>query len=1164
MTPDELAHMDDAFFAELLAVDAALAAGEDPRQKGNIETLNTIESDTISGYIQVLQRLGYRGMIAAPKGEAVSQAMTSVRLGRFEIQGTLGQGGFGIVHLAFDPVLGRKVALKVPRPEVVMSPDVRRRFLREARAAAGLDHPNLVPVFDAGEAGPLCYIASAYCPGFTLSAWLKARTEPVPPELAARLIAALGDAVQHAHDRGILHRDIKPSNVILSSHATNPEAPHGDRGMRAGTLPPDPPPPSHNGSRDENLSPRLTDFGLARIAEDADEETRTGVPLGSPSYMAPEQAAGRNRDVGPATDIYALGATLFEILTGRPPFRGETVTETLRMVIEEDCVAPRVLRPGIPRDLETICLKCLMKDPSRRYATARALSEDLRRYLEHKPVQARPISASQRISKWVQRRPVHAATLVLAILICVGLLAGLIHRNDLVQRHAQELEREVVRADASERLALRHLKAFQLRQSRDALDANQLERAQDILRDIQVDGEGVSTDPRHLGFAWNYLKSQACRNVVVLSDRRSERISEVALSPDGQTLATGDEDGTIRLRDPETGRVLNNLSGHKFSILRLIFAPTGRRLASVGRNGSAPQSELCLWDIPSGNLVARLEDPTSRAIADVRFDPSANFLWEIARFEDEKPKIRLWNVAADPERRGLLWTRTIRSESPPLSHDGRYVALEEPEPRFVVRDVQGKELGRTGVVDLAHSFAALSPDGKFVAVAGASRTVILWDLVKGQERTRFIHSEAKTGRVCFSPDGRYLGCSFRSGAFVIHDLVSRTSHEVSPGIADPDLNSRICFSPDSRLFSRNVPSVAGRAQPTQIWQLSPWQQIARYPGIPQASETHAWHSSGKSHFTSLGYEAIRWDFTVPREQAQPAGHADEAWSLAFSPDSRMLASGSDDTDEPHTIKLWDVASGRQIRGWNAGVGTVSTLAFRPNGQLLASGHLGSPGEVRLWDPGSGQLLDTLSGHTDSVRTLAFSPDGATLVTAGSDFSVRLWDVQTGRCLHVLNGHTDTVRYVSFSPDGTRLATAGNDKIVNIWDFSSGRISARIPWLEKIAGVCYSPDGERLATADEHGLITLWDATTSSRVQTISSDEHELRCLVFSPDGEALATAGKGNNIQLWDPGTAQELLTLEGHKAQMNSLAFSPDGSTLASCSHDGMVRLWRSVPRKD
>ncbi len=242
----------------------------------------------------------------------------------------------------------------MPLPERLLSSGDVRRFLREARAAARLDHPNIVGVYDAGELGPLGYfIASEHCAGSNLRQWLKLQTGPVAARLAASWVAALADAVEHAHERGILHRDIKPDNVILVM-----------------------------GPGPDDLAPRLTDFGLAKLIEEAGDDTRSQARIGTPNYMAPEQAAGRCGEVGPATDVYALGATLYEILSGRPPFRGDTDADTLRLVLETEPIPLCSLRPGVPRDLETICMRCLRGEPGKRYPSAAALRDDLRSFLD--------------------------------------------------------------------------------------------------------------------------------------------------------------------------------------------------------------------------------------------------------------------------------------------------------------------------------------------------------------------------------------------------------------------------------------------------------------------------------------------------------------------------------------------------------------------------------------------------------------------------------------------------------------------------------------------------------------------------------------------------------------------------------------------------------------
>ncbi len=406
MTPDETSPVpvDERLLAEVLACDALLHSGPTAQFPEITAFPSTVEEDDRARrrLLLLLRMLDAAEVPAGSPGEADTDqgrgTLDADRplLGRFEVVEDLGSGGFGFVIRARDRLLGREVALKMPLPERVLAPGDVDRFLREARAAARLDHPHIVRVFDAGELGPLGYfIASEFCPGPSLRRWLKSRNQPVAARLAARWMAAIADAVQHAHDRGILHRDIKPDNVILARVSSAPEG----------------------------LIPRLTDFGLAKFEEEAGNETRSEARLGTPQYMAPEQAAGRRGELGPATDVYALGATLYEILTGRPPFRGETDAETLRLVLESEPVAPRSLRPGLPRDLETICLKCLRKEPARRYGTAADLHDDLERFLKERPIWARRTSAAEWAWRWCRRNRAVAGLLV-AVFVLLAAVAG--------------------------------------------------------------------------------------------------------------------------------------------------------------------------------------------------------------------------------------------------------------------------------------------------------------------------------------------------------------------------------------------------------------------------------------------------------------------------------------------------------------------------------------------------------------------------------------------------------------------------------------------------------------------------------------------------------------------------------------------------------------------
>ncbi len=365
------------------------------------------------------------------------------RIGRFEIVRELGRGGFGLVLLAFDPILARPVALKIPRPEALISASARIRFEREARAAAILSHPGIVPLFETELEGPIQYAAFGYVAGETLADFMRRHSASLPPGLAANIVAKLAEAVEHAHQRGVIHRDLKPGNVLLDQF---------DDGL------PDPPQPLL-----ESL--KITDFGLAKFsASESQMLTKQGAVVGTPSYMAPEQALGRDAEIGPATDVYSLGAILYELLTGRPPFKGASDLETLRAVELAPPRPPRQLNSHVPRDLEAICLKCLEKSPKHRYAGAGQLAADLHRFDQGLPVQARPTTRWRRAVRWCARNPALTGSLA-AVLLClsVGLTVALVQQR-LLRRQLTEITQQKSRADAETTRARESAEAAQAAQ----------------------------------------------------------------------------------------------------------------------------------------------------------------------------------------------------------------------------------------------------------------------------------------------------------------------------------------------------------------------------------------------------------------------------------------------------------------------------------------------------------------------------------------------------------------------------------------------------------------------------------------------------------------------------------------------------------------------------
>jgi tetratricopeptide (TPR) repeat protein len=461
MSGDDATPLDEQYADWLAACDEALAAGREGATSLEGPGIPPEVRQALAEDVSCLRLLREMFPQPVPSGQSSAQEPPAgprppsdapvAQLGRFELRRELGHGSYGLVYLAYDPLLRREVALKVPRVEALLTAELRARFLRESRAGAGLDHPNLVAVYEAGEAGPVCYIASAYCPGPTLAAWLKERTEPVPVPLAAALVATLAEAVQHAHGRGVLHRDLKPSNVLLEING-GVSAPDGKQGDTV--LP---------------FTPKVTDFGLAKVlgGEQADQ-TGSGTIVGTPSHMAPEQAAGKGKDVGPTTDVYALGVILYQLLTGRPPFQAESVLDLLEQVRTQEPVPPSSLRSKLPRDVETVCLKCLEKEPGRRYATAAALAEDLRRWLRGEPIRARPVSAPEHLWRWCRRNPRLADLSAAVVLLLVAVAATSSALAWQAEANAAEVRRDMEQQQHSYRLVeegTRHKMQWQFRKA---------------------------------------------------------------------------------------------------------------------------------------------------------------------------------------------------------------------------------------------------------------------------------------------------------------------------------------------------------------------------------------------------------------------------------------------------------------------------------------------------------------------------------------------------------------------------------------------------------------------------------------------------------------------------------------------------------------------------
>jgi serine/threonine protein kinase len=592
---------DDRIARQAESFDEALAEGRTPPEGPAGETDGESTLLAAQASLRMLERVWPRSRTT---GETVIETAlippVAGVFGRFRIVRELGRGGFGIVFLAIDPELNRPVALKVPRGEVLLDPDPRRRFVREARALACLDHPSIVPLYEAGEVGPVCYIASAYCEGPTLAVWLRDRREPVPPRLAARLLAPLADAMQQAHDRGILHRDLKPSNVLL--HHPSPDWGGPANGHPPALGPLDVP----------QFTPRIIDFGLARLMDLGSEDaTASFAAMGSAPYMAPEQAEGGK--LGPATDVYGLGTILYSLLCQRPPHRGTSAPDTLRRVVSEDPIPPRRDRRDVPRDLEAICLKCLAKDPARRYRTAGELADDLGRFLAREPTVARPQAPWENAARIARR---HAAALAMLVLVASALGVILARRPGDDTPHGAARNRPHGRQQESglrEPAGLAHRRYIgDIRKADHLIRTFRGPLAREVLlRHRPRPGEEDLRD-----FAWYHLLSRCSTERRTLSGHRGD-VHHVEFSPRGDLVAGAGKDGNVLIWSTDSGQVVHSFEASDTELNAATFSPDGAWLATADDKGKLRSGN---WTAPvasgkSGRTRERPAPPGSPGTA---------------------------------------------------------------------------------------------------------------------------------------------------------------------------------------------------------------------------------------------------------------------------------------------------------------------------------------------------------------------------------------------------------------------------------------------------------------------------------------------------------------------------------------------------------------------
>lgn len=1078
---------------------------------------------------------------------------------RYILTGLHGKGGIGQVWLAHDADLGRNVALKELRPDRAENPAIVERFLHEAKITGQLEHPGIVPIYEMSHRGNAVSLGRApadsspsgfstsesksketaqpfytmrFIRGRTLTKAIqtyhqKKKSGKAGTLALVELVTAFVNVCQalaYAHSRGVIHRDLKGENVVLGDFG---EVIVIDWGF-AKVLEPgasDPLSIVPTEARDDTRLPSAIHW-----TSDGEHQTLQGQIVGTPAFMSPEQAGGRLDDLDRRTDVYGLGAILYELLTGRPPFVGSDVQEVLRQVREEQPQRPRYACAGVPPGLEAVCLRALAKKPEHRYSSADELAREVKRWLADEPPRAyrEPILAW--FGRWARRHKPHVAGLT--VLLLTGVISALVIR----QNNAINTEREIslslqaeIQKKAKEDVERSGYLKF-VTMAEPEMSEGRAGRADELLEASKKLGE-----PR---WEWHYLHGRTHRCVLTLRGHDKPVVS-VLYSPDGKQIAAGcDKTAIVKIWDSSTGKLLPPLDGQVGEGLAkmLAYSPDSRLLA-VAKYGDEKADALRveIWDAITGKLRYRLPGTGSQIVDGVAFSPDGQ---QIATPIGNT--LKFWDASTGKPSHEFPFPFSLHRVE--YSPDGEFLAITERNEPLGGRFQIVKSKTFEPVYDLqGHasmvSWFKFSPNGQFLVSCGREdRKVIIWDMTTGKAKHEI--SAAHTSEqlsVDVSPDSKLVASASLDGTFKVWDAESGQLLRTFSGHAN--FVSAVAFSPDGKHLAS-----CSWDKTVKVWDITNLTN-----GGPKAAELQA--------------------------------HAASVHAVTFSPNGELFVSASAD----HTIKVWDTRSLREIKVLTGHTSDVLCVAFHPNGQSLASAS--ADGTVKLWNLNDQACL-TLQGHSGPLRSMAFSTDGQRLISVGDGDSVRAWNVTFGLAMPEVF-HKDTVHIHCLSRFGDRLVatvmdgTNGKDERLSLRDTLKGdEIRPLRSRTDSVSCATFSRDGRYLGWAEKDLTVRIVD--TEGKVNAPKGIDAELASLDLKghtqtitslafiydrgSDPVRLVSVSEDKTLRLWDISQlethiGEEVLTLRAHNQAVTDVAISPDGHMIASADINGSVFVWNGTP---